>query len=137
MLSRLDGSDHRVLGSVKVFGRVRVLGRIAATNVSAFKAQAKMHPGIPGFQALLAAIGPRFDFWKVLHMRTTLHLAGLLSKIPYEYNYRGCAGDEGATWFDADDVGPTECRDSAATHRPSPILFGIAGLTGTGACTTD
>jgi hypothetical protein len=44
-----------MLGVMEVLGRVLVLGRIAATDVSAFQAQAEMNPGVAHLQTFLAA----------------------------------------------------------------------------------
>jgi hypothetical protein len=45
-----------MLGGVKVLGGVFVLGRIAAADVAATQAQAKMDPSIAHLQALFAAV---------------------------------------------------------------------------------
>ena len=55
-----------MLGAVEMLGGVLVFGRVAAADVSAFHAQAEMHPGVAHFQALFAALGVRRNFVNVV-----------------------------------------------------------------------
>jgi hypothetical protein len=48
--------DHRVVSAMIMGGGVLVLGVITAADVSASQAEAKVHPLIPHFQAVFAAI---------------------------------------------------------------------------------
>lgn len=74
-LARLERLDDRVMGLMKVFGRVLVFGGITATDVSAFQTEPEVNPGVPCFQALLAALGrSRRDLPDFIQMATSLHL---------------------------------------------------------------
>jgi hypothetical protein len=53
--TRLERSDDRVVGRMKMFGCVFVLRRIAAADVSAAHAQTQMHPAVTDAQTVLAA----------------------------------------------------------------------------------
>src|SRR5581483_5459548 len=59
VLGGLVRGDDGVSGLVKVFGGVLVLGRVAASDVAAGQAHAKVDPAIAGFQALLPTRGAR------------------------------------------------------------------------------
>jgi hypothetical protein len=61
VLSRLEGFDNGVTDSAKVLCRMFVLGRIAAADMAADHAEAKMHPDIAHLQAFFASPGVRFD----------------------------------------------------------------------------
>jgi hypothetical protein len=52
-LAGFDGTDERMLCFVEVLGGVLVLGRIAAADMPADEAQAKMDPGISHLHAFL------------------------------------------------------------------------------------
>src|SRR6266446_6929842 len=68
-LPRLERGDDRMPGLLEVLGGVLVLRVVAAADVPAFPAQAKMHPGVPRREAFLAAVGVgRVRFYK-LQMR--------------------------------------------------------------------
>ena len=54
-----------MLGAMEMFGGVLVFRGVAAADVAAFHAQAKMHPGVAHFQALFAALGVRRYFVNV------------------------------------------------------------------------
>jgi hypothetical protein len=58
-----------MLGAMKVLGGVLVLGRIAAANVAALHAKAKVNPSVTHFQTLFAAGGVRRDFMDLREMR--------------------------------------------------------------------
>ena len=68
-LARLDRSNQRVLGAVKVFGRVLVLRGIAAANVSTLQAQAQMDPGISDFYAVFTNVFVRAGELDLIEMR--------------------------------------------------------------------
>jgi hypothetical protein len=52
----LERRDHRVAGRIEVLQSVRVLRVLAAADVAAGEAQAKMYPGVAGLQTLLATV---------------------------------------------------------------------------------
>jgi hypothetical protein len=54
----LKALHHGVARRVKVLRRVLVLGTVTATDMTAFAAQAQMHPVVSHSQAFLAA------FWR-------------------------------------------------------------------------
>jgi hypothetical protein len=45
-----------MLRAVEMLSRVLVLRRVATAHVSAFKAQAQMHPAVPGFGAVFTNV---------------------------------------------------------------------------------
>src|SRR5436190_3514061 len=52
---RLEGGDDRMPGLLEMLGGVLVLRLVAAADVPTLPAQAKMHPGVSGGEAFLAA----------------------------------------------------------------------------------
>src|SRR5437867_9833524 len=54
---RLERGDDRMPGLLEMLGGVLVLRVVAASDVSARPAQAKMHPGVSRGEAFLAAVG--------------------------------------------------------------------------------
>src|SRR6266705_2244010 len=54
-LPRLEGGDDRMPGLLEMLGGVLVLRFVAAADMPARPAQAKMHPGVSGGEAFLAA----------------------------------------------------------------------------------
>ncbi len=68
----LEGLDNRMAGRMKMFGRVLVFRGIAAANMPANQTFAQVYPGIPNFQAILAAIRTGRDFPDLVKMRTIL-----------------------------------------------------------------
>jgi hypothetical protein len=68
VLSRLEGPDDGVTRGVIMLRRVFVLRRVAASNVAADHAKAKMYPDIAHLQAFFTATRVRFD---------VLNLAGM------------------------------------------------------------
>lgn len=70
VLTRLEGFDDRVARSMEMFRGVLVFGLIAASDMAADHAETKMHPGIPHFQAFLAAVwGAGFNVFYLIEMR--------------------------------------------------------------------
>src|SRR5438552_2693772 len=59
VLAGLERGDDRMLRRMVVLGRVLVLRVVATADVAAGPAQAKVHPGVAGCEALLAAGGVR------------------------------------------------------------------------------
>jgi hypothetical protein len=57
----------------KMFRRVRVLRVVAAADVPAGEAQAKVHPVIAGLQAVLASVGARSHFADLIEMGACGH----------------------------------------------------------------
>src|SRR6266480_6907858 len=58
-LPRLERGDDRMPGLLEMLGGVLVLRVVAASDVPARPAQAKMHPGVSRGEAFLAAVGVR------------------------------------------------------------------------------
>jgi hypothetical protein len=52
--ARFDGADQGMPGGVKMFCGVFVFRGIATADVFAFQAEAKVHPGIAGLDAIFA-----------------------------------------------------------------------------------
>jgi hypothetical protein len=74
VLASLQRLHDRVLGFVKVFRGVFIFRGIAAANVAAFHAKAKVDPGIAGFQAFFASLrGVWLDVVNVIEMGTGTH----------------------------------------------------------------
>lgn len=85
-----------VLSRVKVFGRVLILRRVATANVAARETQAEMNPGVPAFQALLAAASVRLYILNLIGMGTALHSVSSCSMMVSGYcniRPRGGSGD--------------------------------------------
>jgi hypothetical protein len=61
-----ERTDDRVIRRVEVLGGVFVLGRIAATDVSARQAQAKVHPTVTCLQTLFATARMRVDIMNLI-----------------------------------------------------------------------
>src|SRR5439155_23857879 len=61
VLPRLVRLDERVLHGLEVRAGVPAGRRVAAADVAAGHAHAQMHPAAAGAQAVLAAVGARFD----------------------------------------------------------------------------
>jgi hypothetical protein len=61
VLARFGRPDDRVPGRPEMLARVLVLGGIAAADVAAAQAQAKMDPRVSGGEAFLATVGLRVD----------------------------------------------------------------------------
>jgi hypothetical protein len=57
-LARLERGDQRMPRGPEVPGGVLVSGGIAAADVPAEEALAKVHPGVAGFETFLAAVDP-------------------------------------------------------------------------------
>jgi hypothetical protein len=74
VLPGLDRPHDRVLSAVKMLRCVLVLGGVAAADVPALHAQAKVHPGIAHLQALFAALGVRCHFVNVALMCAIAHV---------------------------------------------------------------
>jgi len=72
ILSGLEGSDEGVLGGVEMFCGMAIFRRIAAANVAADQAQAKMHPRVAHQEAFLAAFAAGRDFLDFLDVRAGL-----------------------------------------------------------------
>src|SRR5262249_60943704 len=70
VFARLEGLDDGMLDLMKMLGGMPILRRIAAPDVSAFQAQAQMHPGIAHLQAFLAAFAAGSDFLDLFQMST-------------------------------------------------------------------
>src|SRR6266581_2337328 len=63
---RLERGDDRMPGLLEMLGGVLVLRVVAASDVPARPAQAKMHPGVSRGEAFLAAVGVgRVRFYKL------------------------------------------------------------------------
>jgi hypothetical protein len=62
-----------VLRAVKVFGRVLVLGAVAAADVPALHAQAKVHPLVAELETLFTSARARPYRAHVIEMVTSLH----------------------------------------------------------------
>jgi hypothetical protein len=58
---------------MEVFGGVFVFGGIAATDVAALEAQAKVDPGVAHFQALFAAVSVGLDGANLRKMLAVRH----------------------------------------------------------------
>jgi|SRR6516162_11223152 hypothetical protein len=69
----LERAHEGVFRAMEVFGGVFVFGGIAAADVSAFKAKAKMNPGVAHSQTFFATIGVRGDFVDMRKMRAGRH----------------------------------------------------------------
>src|SRR5439155_17763775 len=69
VLSRFIRSDQRVPGGVEMLGGVLVLRLVAAADMAAAEAQPEMDPWVTGLQALLAAIGVRFEVSDLVEVR--------------------------------------------------------------------
>jgi hypothetical protein len=72
IFARLEGSNDGVLRSVEMFCGVAIFRRIAAANVPARQAQAKMHPRVAHQEAFLAAFAAGRDFLDFLNVRAGL-----------------------------------------------------------------
>jgi hypothetical protein len=72
---RLKRLDDRVAGIMKMPGGVLVLGLVAAADMPASQTEPQMHPGVPGFQALLAPFGcvRRYFSFGALEVLATFH----------------------------------------------------------------
>jgi len=68
----LEGSDEGVLGGVEMFCGMTIFRRVAAANVAADQAQAKMHPRVAHQEAFLAAFAAGRDFLDFLNVRAGL-----------------------------------------------------------------
>lgn len=67
-----EGANDRVLRRAKMLCGVAVFRRIAAANVAADQAQAKVHPRVTHQEALLAAFAAGRDFLNFLNVRACL-----------------------------------------------------------------
>jgi hypothetical protein len=56
ILSRFDGAHYGMGGLVKVFGGMFIFGRVAAADVAAHHAHAKVNPGVAHFDALFTDV---------------------------------------------------------------------------------
>lgn len=76
-LARLEGTNDRVTGRLKMFGRVFVRRAVAAADVSALQALAQVHPMRPDAQTFLASRSARLDLTNVVEVTTSrTHAAG-------------------------------------------------------------
>jgi hypothetical protein len=72
ILSGLEGSNDGVLRGMEMFCGVTIFRRIAAANVAADQAQAKMHPRVAHQEAFLATFAAGRDFLYFLNVRAGL-----------------------------------------------------------------
>jgi hypothetical protein len=59
-----------MLGGMEVLRRVFVLRRIAASDVTAFKAHPQVHPAISGLDAVFADVLPGTRYFDLICVRT-------------------------------------------------------------------
>lgn len=72
LLTRLEGLNDRVVGSMEMLGGVLILRIVTATDMSTGETEAQVHPGITHFQAFLASIGAWRDLSYLIEMATVL-----------------------------------------------------------------
>ncbi|MGB6822527.1 MAG: hypothetical protein WBE21_10640 [Candidatus Acidiferrales bacterium] len=72
ILSWLEGSNDRVLRGVEMFCGMAIFRRIAAANVAADQAQAKMHPRVAHQETFFAAFAAGRDFLNFFSVRACL-----------------------------------------------------------------
>src|SRR5579871_1980588 len=70
VFSGLERFDDRVIRRVEVLGRVLVLGTVAAADMAACLAEAKVNPRIAHFQALFTTLGGWRDLVNLAQVRT-------------------------------------------------------------------
>ena len=69
-LARLYRTYDRMLSIVEVLRRMLVLRRIATPDVTATEANAKMHPAVAGFHAILANATRRLKIFRMADVLT-------------------------------------------------------------------
>jgi hypothetical protein len=72
-LAGLERLHDRMLAAVKVFGGVFVFRGVATTDMATLQAQPQVHPGVPRFQTLLAALSVRRDLLDLVKMLALFH----------------------------------------------------------------
>jgi hypothetical protein len=73
--ARFNRANQRVLYLLKVLGRMLIFRRITTAYVSAYEAQAQVHPGVSGFHALFADVRFRcFDLDLVEVCASVVHI---------------------------------------------------------------
>jgi hypothetical protein len=70
VLTRLEGLNDGMIGRVEMLGGMLILRIVAAADMSTDETDTQMHPGVPHFQALLAAIGARGDLSYLVKVMT-------------------------------------------------------------------
>jgi hypothetical protein len=80
----LEGLHDRVAGRMEMLGGMRILRLVTAANMSAFKADSQVYPGVTDFQAILAPISTLCYLSYLIKVTTLLSHRSLS---PFKYFY--------------------------------------------------